>query len=124
MREFEAKKPASAYVYSVGFFSLIPGTGDSPGATITSCEVAIAVYDKSGVDDPNPSAMLDGAAFLNVEEVTIEQVAHPIGTVVMANIVGGVIGCIYVVSFTADLSDGEILSEDVLLPVKKYEPVT
>ena len=117
MREFEAKKPASTYIYAAGFSALIPD-----GVTITAKNVTVAVYDKSTVADASPSSMLTGAAALNAEASAIDFVNNPVGTAVLQKITGGVEGAIYVVSFSATLSDGQILSEDVLLPVTKYEP--
>jgi hypothetical protein len=118
MREFEAKKPASTYIYAAGFSALIP-----EGVTITTKTVAVTVYDKSAVADASPSSMLTGSSALNLDAVVIDFVNNPVGTAVLQKITGGVLGATYVISFSTLLSDGQTLSEDVLLPVAKYEPI-
>lgn len=118
MREFEAKKPSSNYVYAVGFSLMLPA-----GVTILTYDLEISIYDKSKVtSDPDILDMKDGSVSLNTDPVTIEGITHPANTALLCNIKAGVIGCKYVTSWAPVFSDGQTPVEDVLLPVEKYEP--
>jgi|GEM_PF-4176836 len=117
MREFETKKPASTYLYSVAFSEMLP-----EGATIDDFDVSIAIYEASDLQDPDVATMLEGSASLNSGAVTVNEVEYPANTVLMQKIKGGIIGADYVLTFAPIFSDGEKPFFDVLLPVRAYEP--
>lgn len=118
MREFDSKKVASKYIYSVGFSDFL-----SDGVTISTADVSIAVYDKSSKSDEDADDMIVGSAQINAAAVTIDGSSQPIGSVILQAIAGGVQDCDYICSYSATLSDGQVICEDVLLRVRKYEPV-
>lgn len=121
MQTFEAKKPGEQRTYTCGFNKTLP-----EGVTITGGMVTAAVYDKSdpAFPDAAPSAILEGGAALNIDEVTILGCTIAIGQALSQVVAGGVAGCTYVLTFKAVLSDNiSIWEEDVLLPVRKYAPV-
>lgn len=92
---------------------VVPG-----GAVIQSCDVTIAVAPQSKVPDPNPQAMLDGAAVVNSSHFTAGFQEFPPGSVVTQKVRGGVAGATYILTFTPVLNlAGVSESEQVLMDV-------
>lgn len=117
MRSFDPKSPDETLVYSVSFANFLKN-----GATIDSQSVSVAVWENSKADDDNQDDILSGSAALNSVAEVIGRTTVPIGAAVIQTIIGGVINCDYVLTFTAVLSTGETVTEDVFLPVRKYVP--
>lgn len=82
----EPKRVGETRTFPCDFSSYI-----SAGVVITAQTCTISLY--SGVD-ANPSAMLSGAA------------SH-VGTIVNQNLIGGIVGNLYSLLYTATLSDGQ-----------------
>lgn len=97
------------------------------GATISqtggSYSVSVALHEDSEVDDPNPSAMLNGSpSFNSTDVVTLDLVKVPANTGLMQSITGGVVGALYVVTFQVTLSTGEKPYEQATLFITEYVP--
>lgn len=80
-------------------------TGGFPdGVTITAATVTASVHPRSGVIDPNPSSIVFGTPVFDSYRIGI-------------TLVGGIPGCLYVITFTPTLSDGQIDPEQVSMMV-------
>lgn len=119
MQRFTDKGLTERRIYTVAFNNVM-----EDGATITSAEVTATVYDQSEVTDSSPEDIVDGPADTNGQAVTIDGETIPVDQAVTQAIEAGVDGCDYVLKFTANCSNGEVFTEEVLLRIKKYVPTT
>ena len=99
MKNLPIKPPQDSIVVTIGMANRL-----DPGETITSCTFSV---DVSLGTDPNPSAMVGGAA-----DIT----AAPLCA---CRIQGGIHGCTYVVSAICQTNQGNTKTGTASLPVFK-----
>jgi hypothetical protein len=104
MHTFDATTPAGRPLLSVDFSRLLP-----PSVTIASAIVTVEVHALSPVDDPNATDRLDGAAIVSVDSTTISQWFHQ-----------GLEDVDYVLTFTANFSDGQVEPVEAELRVRRF----
>lgn len=118
MNSFQDKGTGETRTYTANFQTYI-----NAGLTISSFAVAIALHEDSDVADTNPSAMLNGAAQKNAAEYrTADGQTIATGAAVMQSIKDGILGALYVVTFTATLSDSQVIEEQATLYISEYVP--
>lgn len=119
MQSFDDKGSSEVETYTVGFAKRL-ASGDTLlayGAGGSNTNVSIAVLETSPIPDANPSAMLSGSPALNAAQVTIKGVANAALQALQQTLIGGVIGCVYVLKYTATTSLGRNLVEPVVITV-------
>lgn len=117
MRAFSDKGIGETLTYTCVFADMLPAN-----VTIVSGTVTASVADFSVVTDDNPSAIINGAAIVNVTSFVLKNRTVLPNQAILQSITGGVIGCTYVLTFAATLTDDEVINEDVTLTISQYVP--
>lgn len=118
MQSFSSKGVSEVIDVSVDFTALLPA-----GVTLASATVTAAVYLYSPVQDPNPLAILSGAAQVNASSFNTPNgtMAANMGIIQRLAAVG-VINCQYLLTFSGTTSDGETIVEQVTITIIQYVP--
>jgi hypothetical protein len=117
MQAFSAKGTGETLTLTVAFSANV-----SSDAVIVSAAVTAEVYDASPVLDDNPSAILDGDPQINGDPFTVRWRPVLPYQAIMQSVTGGIVGAVYVLTFKATLSTGEVLIEQGTLAITKYVP--
>lgn len=104
MQKFDSTTPEGRLLLSVDFSRLLP-----PDVIISSASVTIAVHELSAADDFDVADRLDGAAIVSVDQTTISQWFQ-----------FGLDDVDYVLTFIANLADGEIVPVAAEMSVRRY----
>lgn len=117
MNKFDPKHTEEQYNYSCSFAAHL--TGD---LTLTDKAVTVEPYKHSKIKNASTADMLVNSAAFNDETVTIKGEEVEPGQAIIQAIKGGVTGAVYVVTYKATRSDGEVIVEQVLLEIAEYVP--
>lgn len=114
MQRFPSRSADAAPTVGMDMTPLIP-----PGTSITSVEVDVEVWASSPVPDPSPRSTLSGPYEL-VNGVMLN--GQLTDNVLLQRVSGGVIGCVYVLTFRANFANGDTDEEQVMQTVARYVP--